>query len=342
MRNGARQTQYADEVALLVAEHPANLRAVAVPDGGIVLVSPPRPPISVLDRLGHEVTPAVASRDERVWQTDLGDGGSDPALQDELTATFPAPAVGTPVLEIVGGNTEWLDLVLGHIARTMGNQLPRYSAMGEQPAGAAWIAQWRERERLDLSVEAFVAGTWRRVNAVPSTGAATLRHVVVPLPGELTATGLLRVRMRAGAGFWRIDQLALSALASSAPAIRRLSPRSATGASGRDERGALADADGRYTTLENKGDALDLRFDVASPREGTAQSLFLLSRGYYELHPTLGSRWSPQLLESLAEERGSLGRLSRDLAREHLRRWQPSEPVSPPRVSGNNRPESRP
>ena len=325
MVDEARQTQYVDEVTLLVAEHPPDLRALVAHDRGIVLVGAAGAPTSVLDELGHDAAPLLTARDGRVWQTDLGEAASGAPLRDELTATFAAPPVGTPVLEIVGGNTEWLEVVLGRVARAMGDQLPRYRALGDRPEGAAWIASWRERQRVDLSVDAFMAGTWHRIATVPSPGAATLRHVAVPLPDQLAGSGTLRVRLSSGEGFWRIDQLALSVLAPSLPAMRRLAPSSATGVAGRNEREAIADADGRYAMLEDLGSVLDLRFDVAPPEEGTSQSLFLSSRGYYERQAALEGRSSPELLARLADDNGSLGRLSRDLAREYLARWRPSE-----------------
>jgi len=313
LRNEARETQYTDRAELVVVDHDDATRVLSSFDGRLVAVGPAGPPARAADLRGRDVGALLAAADGRPWQADLVQAASerDVPLREGIVAEFEA-APDAAVLEMVGGNTDWLDLAFGRFFAAMGDRLPRYLATGNDPSRGARIHRWREREGVDLGVDVWREGAWRRVAVVPTVGPVAMRHVAVPVSA---GGGRLRVRLSGGLGFWRFDQLALSGERPARHAVSVLRPRSARGATSADQRAALAAADGVYDALENLGENLDMEFDLPPRSPGTRRFAFLSTNGYYNVHPPLQPQWLPGTLRAVRDRPGSLARLALELAR---------------------------
>jgi hypothetical protein len=320
MTNEARETQYTDFAELVIADHPAHLRAVATHDQRVLLVGPPQAPLKAVDTSGREVTASVLARDELVWQTDLTPlmDVADPGLTEEVVFTFPRPAPGeSPVLELNLSNTYWLDYVMNRFFALMGDQFQLGMQRAARSEMRGLLASWKEREGIDLKVEVQAAGGWREAGHVISAGPLALRQVAVPLPevqpGQ--ASGELTVRVTGGVGFWKIDQAALSCASSEAPRLRSVAPAAVTGAGGRDESALLANVDGQYQVLPQVGDRVDLEFDLPPAEQGLARTAFFHTSGYYEAHQPLDAENSLARLKTIADQPGGLAAFSLEVFR---------------------------
>src|SRR4030095_14287354 len=111
------------------------------------------------DLEGRDARALVAERDERLLQTDLARaaGAAPRPTVEGVEATFPVPD-GEAVLEIVGGNTHWLDVVFGRFFAAMGDRLATYLAAGNDATARERIQGWRQREGVDLGVEVLDGG----------------------------------------------------------------------------------------------------------------------------------------------------------------------------------------
>jgi hypothetical protein len=327
--NHAFETQYTDRLELWLVDHAANERAVAGVDARPMLVDVARPPTRVT-ALDGSALPTPASDPGTWWESEMAtlSGRVDPPLRDGLEVRFAAPTDGAqPVLELDASNTHWLDLVLGRMFAAFGDGLERYLTSSDETPVEEQRA-WREREAVELSVEAFVAGRWQRVTTIPTPGPAALRHVAIPLPrggdGEE-----LRVRLSAGAGFWRIGSLGLSSLRQASPTVTRLSPARATQPDGSDARALLARTDGTYQALPRRGDHLAVEFARPEASAAVARTAFLFASGYYRVHAQPQAQRSVSTLLRLRDEPGAMVRFSYALYREALRVVR-EEPVRAP------------
>jgi hypothetical protein len=316
----AAETEYTDRVELVVVDHAADVRPVATFDGQVALVSGGTPPREARDGAGRPVTTLVGAADGSAWETNVVEvSRTSPPVHEQITAAFAVPGgAGSPVLEIAGGNTLWMDLVFDRFFAAMGGRLETYLAAGNQPSRRTGLLAWRQREGVDLTVEVLDRGHFRRVAAVPTIGAASLRRVAVPLPDDLAGGPDLTVRLQGGLGFWTVDHLALSRRVDVAATTWRLAPASAVDIEGRDQSEAVAAADERYHVLE-PGQSLDLRFVPPPAVAGRTRTAFLLTKGYYNVHPPIQGTWSPGTLLTIRQEPGALSRFSRDLAAEYVR-----------------------
>jgi hypothetical protein len=234
------------------------------------------------------------------------------------------------VLELQAGNTAWMDLVFGRFFALFGDSLGAFLARGDDPASAAGTLAWRQREGVDLSVEVFQAGRWERVTVVSPLGPVALRRVAVPLP-PVDPREPVRVRLTGGLGFWRFDEIALSELRTADPPVVRLAPDKARQDDGTDVRSLLAATDGRYQVLPQPGDRVDLHFQFPEPVPGLVRDAFLLTSGYYLVHPSPDSDKSIATLRTLGEQPNGLSRFSLDLYRKYRELALASSSVEVPR-----------
>ena len=319
LANEARETQYTDQLELWLVDHAPGLRAVATADARSILVERVVAPTRVTDLADADVTGLLAAQDDRFWQSDLDRIAAEttPELRESLEATFDAPAAGArPVLELLVGNTVWMDLVFGRFFSLMGDSLDAFVARSNDPASGPGARAWREREGVDLSVEVLRSGRWERVGLVSPVGPMAPRRVAVPLPWSDPGEPL-RVRLTGGLGFWRFDQVSLSLLRAEVPPSVRLAPVSARQGDGTDVRALLAAADGRYQVLARAGERVDLAFDLPSPAPGAVREAFLFTSGYYNVHRPPQSERSLGTLYTMRDEPGSLSRFSLDLYRKY-------------------------
>jgi hypothetical protein len=265
----------------------------------------------------------VSERDERLWVTepDAVAAVDDQTLEDQITAEFSAPPNGMPVLELVAGNTAWLDLVFGRFFAAMGDRLSEYLIRGNDPEAGPRIERWREREGVDLIVELRTGDSWRQVAVVPTVGPAALREIAIPLPLEQTNRhGHVAVRIRGGLGFWRIDRLGLSLQDDSQPTVRRVQAIRAHATAGGDTLAAISSTDGIYDALIEMNESLEMAFTLPPRAAGQTRSAFLFTSGYYNVHPQVQPRWLPGTLKVIRDEPGAFSRFGRDLARQYVRR----------------------
>jgi hypothetical protein len=304
LSNEAHEVQYTDRLELWVVDHPPGERVLSAFDARLLGAGPAAPPLAARDQEGRDVLDRVRAADEQVWQTDLGQAVDHPSppLRESLELTFAAGAEGRPILELTLANTAWIDTVMGRFFALMDTHLEGYLAKGNDPAAGPRIQAWREREGLDLRVEAEVGGRFVPVAVVPTVGPMALRRLAVPLPAG--ATG--RVRVSGGVGFWRIDQAALSHERTLTAAVQRLAPASAVDPAGRDQRQALRATDGQSHVLADRGDRLELRFALPPLAPGRVRTGFVFTHGYYNvLRPPQGD-WSPLVLRDIRDRPGAL------------------------------------
>ena len=316
LSNEADETQFTDLIEMAVVDHAPGDRAVATDDARFLLLGAGSPPLSATDLAGRDVLEMIRESDGHVWETNLEEVSqrSVPPSREGMVVTFPTPADdGTWALELTAGNTPWLDVVFGRFFALLGDRLDRYLDQSDRPESRASALAWREREGVDLSVEVEEGGAWRRVAVAPTVGPASIRTFAVPIPVHRGRSP--SVRLSGGVGFWLVDQVALAPVRSFDPVVERFAPASAREADGGDVRDKLAATDGEYQILHDRGESLELVFELPPIPPGLERESFLHTSGYYRVHTPPQAELSAGTLHRLRDEPGSLSRFSVDLYR---------------------------
>ena len=108
--NEVNETQYTDQLKLIVVDHPQGTIAVPEFAGGIHAIPAPVSPSRADDRGGRDLMPLIGEKDWKFWQTRESDleKAAGEGWRDELVFEFPKPAeTKTARLIFNGCSTLW-------------------------------------------------------------------------------------------------------------------------------------------------------------------------------------------------------------------------------------------
>jgi hypothetical protein len=286
--NELAETDYLDELKLLVVDHAPGWRAVPDVWGRHHLVGPRTvAPASARDLRGAIVTRLVESADGRSWQgSPVGRRPERPEdLRDGLELAFPRPAGARDavlVLELSG--TPWGPELVKRLLSLQGRELGSwYERVSSEPGRARGLDALAYRAA--PAVRLWTSGAWIQVDVVAELPTATRGEQAVRLDLRGVEGDVVRVRLDGLVGIWRLDAAALDFEASTVPpaSVVELAATTATTSRGEDGRAALRAIDRERLVIE-PGERLDAEFVVPPPAAGLERSVVLKATGYYRLH----------------------------------------------------------
>ena len=93
MANQLNETQYTDELRLLVVDHPAAAEVVPDVMGNIHTIVSPVRPTAARELAGSDILDLLTAKDHRCWQSDLPEknAGNAAGQRTELRIDFQSP-----------------------------------------------------------------------------------------------------------------------------------------------------------------------------------------------------------------------------------------------------------
>lgn len=286
--NELDETDYLDELKLLVFDHAPGLRVVPDVWGRHHLVGArAAAPVSARDLRGAVVTRLVESADGRSWQgTPVGRRPERPEdLRDGVELAFARPAAADHavlVLELSG--TPWGPELVKRLLALQGRELGSwYERVSAEPARARELDALAAR--VAPAVRLWSGGAWRQVDVIAELPTATRAEQAVRLDLRAVEGDVVRVRLDGIVGMWRLDAASLDF---EAPLVAQDSAVELAATTARTSRGedaipALRASDRRRLTIE-PGERLDVEFAAPPPAAGLARTVVLKAAGYYRLH----------------------------------------------------------
>jgi hypothetical protein len=281
LSNDNDETQYTDQLELLVVDQDHGVTPRMQSDGTLYSAAELAAPLSARDGQGKDLMTWLAKRDGLIWEP------SPAQPRQEVVLTFPKPA-GVQQAKLVASATEslWAGEAAGHMLGLLGPQLPVwYQQIDGDPAARGELVAWMAREELfALKIEVEEPNGWQVRGMLPIAGPFVSDERVTPLDVSRVVGDKVRVRLRPPAGFWAFNSFAMS-YSSDVPArVTKLSPIRARDAADRDLLPALLAADGQYYEMHEVGEKATVAFAVPPVAPGMDRTLFLHSRGYYHMH----------------------------------------------------------
>jgi hypothetical protein len=266
----------------------------------------------------------VRARDGRSWASDMDAkcASGEPLLRDDVELTFAKPRSARQAKLLVQmSHTPWATVMFKrYLAMLPANASEWAQRASLDPGALDAVRQLVKRQGL-LHVELSVwdGKEWRAPQYVPGGSPLVPQQRVLSLDVADVPGDRLKVRLRAVAGLWMVDQVAADFSADEAVECRRLTVRSARTTEGEDVGASLRTDDKSYYVLPKVGASADVEFDAPPLAEGRTRSTFVKIGGYYEIHAD-GPRDSqaPALLSLLADP-DAAARLSLQLYRERVR-----------------------
>jgi hypothetical protein len=261
MKNERRETDYTDELALVVVDHPEGTRAISDVAGTVHVVGQGTRPRE-MRKFGGDTIPSRAG-----WEL-----------------SFPRPAGDTAALVLRVRNTFVGSFALYHTLGLLGSSVYNwYATLRGQPMARAVVRAWMEREGY-LDVQAATdGGTWKSVARLPDVGGAIskLEVVVIDLRGMTGDT--VRVRLESSPELWVLESADLAPYRGRATPDRlhSLQPLRATDERGTDVAPLLARRDGRYL-VTTRGSDVTFEYDVPpAAQSGMTRSVLVRTVGHY-------------------------------------------------------------
>lgn len=310
LTNELQETQFVDEMRLLVLDHPQSTQVVPSFAGKLHTFAAPQPPQQATTLRGAEVRGLIAAKDERVWVSNPF--GRDPEdksqARDGLLVEFARP-VGAQAAKLLCNlqNTLWASYLQGQLLALQGRELAQwYAQLNDSPAARAALLQAMVREGM-LRVHVWNGLAWQEAGFFWEVGPSVPKDQALWLDLSHVPEEVVRIKLESTAGFWMINNIAIDYSPDAEVIVTALLPERARDHRGRDQRAALAHNDGQYYAMPTTQDWAELTFAAPPLRTGYARSVVLQSSGYYEIHVRAAGEPQHELVQQLMTEPGAYG-----------------------------------
>ena len=285
--NEVNETQYTNSMRLMVVDHRPGARFAMDEFGRVHSVTSALPPVSARDQNGRDLTPWLRATDDLIWETLPA---ADPAgrVRDEIVLTFPKPRHATSARIVArAGTGMWGSHMIRELLAMRGSAVRDwYASIDSSRPAQDSLRAWNIQEELYvLKLDVDESGTWRPRALLAGGGPFITETRVVPLDVSHADGDSLRLRIRPPMGFWALNSFAVSYDDDERPvAIDTIAPLTARTSDGRDMLAALSADDDQYYPMPTKSDRALVTFRAPAPRPGMERTIFLHTRGYYQLH----------------------------------------------------------
>jgi hypothetical protein len=235
---------------------------------------------------GSDLLPWLEATDRKIWEPDAV-AGPDGSLRQEVVLTFPKPEGATQMNLIANAATGlWGSYMIKRMVELHGRDTAAWLAsLDDNPAAVRAIHAWGEREgtyRLPIEVEEDSG--WVVRGALPNGGPLLAEDRAIPLDVSHARGTQLRIRLRPPVGYWAFNSFAAAYGAGQAANVSRVAANSARTSNGNDILQDLVAADERYYAMPDDTDRAEVTFAAPPPTAGAERTVFLHSRGWYQLH----------------------------------------------------------
>jgi hypothetical protein len=300
--NGRPETQYTDELKLIVVDHPQGTEAIPDRAGEVHVVSDLRAPLTVRGVHGGDALAAVRHADEVYWsgapleEADLVELAE---LRDGLVLSFARPpGVQSATIVVRARNTVLAPFAVEEFLQLQGEKLfAWYVRVAQEERLRQRVREWVLREGT-MHVLLWQEGRWMLQDVLLDVGPALSKSQVARLDLSGVEADTVVVRLESARGLWEVDWVALDMGSEKPLTVTEIAPERARDESGRDVRELIASGDGRYYASIDGGVA-EIEFAVPPPTDDLVRSVILKSRGFYYVYATLRPRQSHDISRHL-------------------------------------------
>ena len=312
--NEVNETQYTNSMRLLVVDHDPGARVEVDEWGRLYDVGTVLPPLGARDQDGRDLLGWLRATDRAIWEPLPS---ADPAgrVRQEIILAFPKPREATSVRLVANVSTGlWGSHMIREMLGLRGDRVREwYAAIDSSASALEALRRWNIREELYvLKLDVLGPNGWEVRGLLPGGGPFIAEERVIPLDLRSIEGDTLRVRLRPPLGFWALNSFGVSYTPGGQFSVDTVGPAQAVTSDGRDILPVLSAADDGYYVMPTTGDHGYVTFRAPPPRRRSERTVFLHTRGYYQLH--LAERGTPDVatLLRITEEPDAAARLAAD------------------------------
>jgi hypothetical protein len=286
--NEAAETEFIDEVHLVVADHAPGLEFVSDSRGVIHSIAGRQPPLTVTDQHGYDWRRWLAEKDFLYWEGEPRNmnPGSASGLRDTLLFTFDRPSSATRAkLLVSGGHSGWAIGLERALLDLWGADVDAlYEGLRDPDTRARFLAWVQREEMADLAVRVRTADGWRVADRVSFRGSEYAGECAAVVDLGSVEGEVLEVALTPPAGVWRVNAVTADFSPDAAVTVQEVVATSAVGSAGEDFTALLQANDDDYLVQPRSGMAAQLVFQNPELQPGSARTVFVKASGYYDIH----------------------------------------------------------
>jgi hypothetical protein len=156
-----------------------------------------------------------------------------------------------------------------------------------------------------LRVEVEEPTGWELRGTLPPGGPLLAEDRLIPLDLSRVRGTQLRIRLRPPVGFWALNSFAVAYGAGQEVSVHHVAAKSAMTWDHKDVLADLTAVDERYYPMPDTTDRAELTFPAPPRTPGMKRTVFLHSRGWYQLHLGAGGEPDEKTLTRLTSVPGA-------------------------------------
>jgi hypothetical protein len=286
LTNEVDETQFTNLMELWVVDHAPGSRVVSDEKGNLRGFANVQQLSAARDLYGNDLLPWLQFTDRKIWEPDAV-AGPDGSLRQEVILSFPKPeGVKQANLLANAATGLWGSYMIKRMVELHGREAAGWlSSLDQDPASVAALEAWGAREETyRLRVEIEEPTGWELRGTMPPGGPLLAEDRWIPLDISHVPGTRLRIRLRPPVGFWALNSFAVAYGEGQELNIRRIAAKSAVTWEHKDVLADLAGVDDRYYPMPYTTDRAELTFPAPPRNPGMLRTVFLHSRGWYQLH----------------------------------------------------------
>lgn len=310
LSNQVDETQYTDELKLLVVDHPKNNDVVPDYEGNFLTLGKTFSPILAVDQEGNDILKFVIKDDLLSWRSDFGYPLERESWKDSIYLTFPKPADAESVKFVFDiGTTLWGSQMLKRTSELRGKKVKEWYSSLNNPMIKSQLEAWNLREEV-YKLKVKVGNKWITKAIILGGGPFITEKRIIKLNISDIKGEKLKILLTPPIGFWTFNYFAVDYSRQQPVYITELNPNAVKSQNDKEITGLLSSIDGRYYIEPAKGQHVNLEFEVPGTREGFERTVFAKTTGYYDIHLDKTKKADFQTLNRIAFEPGYIVKYS--------------------------------
>lgn len=278
--NEVEEIQKTNLTELIVVDHQPGTKILMDKTGNAYSLSELKKPVSAFDSYGTSILKELSSQDSLRY---LSTVRNDRNIKDTISLTFDKPAEAKESkLVIKGKNTMWLDYMYGKFSDLFGRRFEKWKEKSDMKPREE-LLKWSFDQGMPLAIYLQTDTGLKYIDYFNLPGPMADKEDILKIDLSEIHTDKVNLKLVSGVLFWDLDYVGMD-YSPSVPVNKTISPLySAIDENGKDVISLLSRDDEKYLIQPLPVNKTDLSFTCPNSLTGMERSVFLHSKGHYEI-----------------------------------------------------------
>jgi len=278
--NEVKEIQKTNLTELVLIDHKPDTKILMDKYGTAHSLSNIKIPSQATDTYGNTILDALAYRDSLRYLSSIV---KDPVIKDTISLTFDKPDnVSSSKLLIKGKNTIWLDYIYGKFSDLFGDRYNKWKEKSDRKPGEESL-KWEFDQGMPLAVYLQTETGLKLVDYFNLPGPMADKEDILQIDLSEVHTNKINLKLVSGVLFWDIDYIGMDFSSSEQINKTVVSVFSAIDENGKDVAALVAKDDDKYLLQPLPVNKTNLTFMSPPIINGMQRTVFLHSKGHYEI-----------------------------------------------------------